>query len=205
MEAKFNVSEVLSSSWETLKANALVLIGLFFGYNVVIFILGFVLGIIMYEFPGGSLIVQLISLAISAFFSLGFIKIILQALNGEEPQVSAFQEQLPKFITAILASLLTGLIVTIGLILLILPGLYLSIRLQFGLYFIVEENAGVIDSLKKSWELTSNNDLLVPLILLALAAIGLVIAGIICLGVGVLVAAPLVYVMQAKVYTILKA
>ncbi|GHT32627.1 hypothetical protein AGMMS49574_16520 [Bacteroidia bacterium] len=205
MEAKFSVSEVLSSSWETFKANALVLVGLFFAYIVVVAIISPILGLILVKIPGGSIIIQVISLFFGAFFTLGFLKIILQALSGEEPQISAFQEQLPKLVTAFLATLLMIIIVVIGIILLILPGLYLSIRLQFAFYFIVEENVGVIDSFKKSWELTSNKDLLVPLILLSLASIGLGIAGFICLGVGILVAAPLTYVMQAKVYTILKA
>jgi uncharacterized membrane protein len=205
MEAKFSVSEVLSSSWKTLKANALILIGLFIGYGVIAVIISSITGMIFSGSILGGIINNVIALFISAIFMLGYTKIVLEALAGNDPQFSAFQEQFPKVVTAFLSSLLLTIAVVIGCILFILPGLYLALRLQFYIYFIVDEDAGVIDSLKKSWALTDDRSLLVPLILLMLAYIGLCIVGLICLIVGIFVIAPLIYVMQAKVYTILKA
>jgi uncharacterized membrane protein len=41
-----------------------------------------------------------------------------------------------------------------GFILLIIPGIILSIRLGFFDYLIVDKNSRIVESLKKSWEIT---------------------------------------------------
>ena len=47
-----------------------------------------------------------------------------------------------------------GIIVVFGICLFIIPGIYLALRLQFFTAFIVEEDTGIIESLKRSWEIT---------------------------------------------------
>ena len=82
--------------------------------------------------------------------------------------------------------------------LLIVPGIYLAIRLQFYSAYIVEEDCGIIESLQKSWDLTKGQGM--PLFLLLLAMIGTAIVGCILFFVGLFVAVPLIYMMQCYTF-----
>ena len=126
------------------------------------------------------------------------MKKIFQAQEGEVPQFSAYGQQARKIVTYFIASLIMGIVVTIGTFLLIVPGIYLGIRLQFYAAYIVEEDCGIIESLQKSWNLTQGQ--VMPLFLLILAMIGIAIIGCILFFVGLFVAAPLIYMMQCYTF-----
>lgn len=197
MESKFNLTEVLKTSWKRTKEQIWVLMGLFIGYMILQLILSFLFA------PGqGSttalIISNLVSSLLSVLFGLGYYKNMFQALDGEEPQFSAYGQQAKKLFTFLIASILYSLIILIGFLCLIVPGLYLIIRLQFFTAFIVEENAGIIDSLKRSWEITRGEEK--QLALLLLLTICLIILGIILFFVGVFVAIPLIIMMQCYVF-----
>lgn len=85
-----------------------------------------------------------------------------------------------------------------GFLIFIIPGIYLALRLQFFQAFIIEENAGIIESLHKSWEITKGQVL--PLFILALVMIGILILGCILFGIGIFVAVPLIYMMYGYVF-----
>ncbi len=197
MESKFSISEVCATSWQKLKPQIWVLAGLFIGMIIIYSILS-----MCSLFTGGSfvssLIANLISVLFSCVFSLGYLKNIFQALDGDEPQFSAFSQQAHKVITYFVANLIMCVIVVIGTILLIIPGIYLALRLQFFIAFIVEEDAGITDSLKRSWEITRGQE--IQLFLLVLAMIGFAILGLIVFGVGIFVAFPLIYMMYGYVF-----
>ena len=146
----------------------------------------------------GRVIVQIVSLLISCIFMLGYVKNIFQALDGEEPQFSAYGQQSRKIITYLIANILFSIAVCIGTVLLIIPGIYLYLRLQFFTAFIVEEDCGIIESLQKSWNMTQGQTL--PLFLLLLTMIGTAIVGCILFFVGFFVAIPLIYMMQCYTF-----
>ena len=197
MEPKFMISEVFGTSWKYTKSQIWVLVGLFIGY----FILSSIIS--MFGMPAqgsmvGNIIVSLISAVISCAFMLGYIKNLFQTMDGEEPQFSAYGQQSRKIVTYFIASVIMGIVVTIGIFLLIVPGIYLAIRLQFYSAYIVEEDCGIIESLQKSWDLTKGQAM--PLFLLALAMIGIAIVGCILFFVGLFVAIPLIYMMQCYAF-----
>lgn len=169
MEPKFMISEVFGTSWKYTKSQIWVLVGLFIGY----FILSSIISLFGMPAQGsmvGKIIVNLISAVISSAFMLGYIKNLFQTMDGEEPQFSAYGQQSRKIFTYLIASIIMGIAVAIGIFLLIVPGIYLAIRLQFYSAYIVEEDCGIIESLQKSWDLTKGQGM--PLFLLLLAMIG---------------------------------
>lgn len=192
MEPKFMISEVFGTSWKHTKSQIWVLVGLFIGFSILSMI------VTLFGMPAqgsivGRVIVQIVSLLISCIFMLGYVKNIFQALDGEEPQFSAYGQQSRKIITYLIANILFSIAVCIGTVLLIIPGIYLYLRLQFFTAFIVEENCGIIESLQKSWNMTQGQTL--PLFLLLLTMIGTAIVGCILFFVGFFVAVPLIYMM----------
>jgi len=189
MEPKFIISEVFSTAWKGTKSQLWILAGLLIGYCILSFTLT-AFAMPMQSSIIGKIIVNVISALFSIIFSLGYMKNIFQALDGEEPQFSAYGQQTKNIITYFLASLITGFVV--------LAGIYLALRLQFFQAFIIEENAGIIESLHKSWEITKGQAL--PLFILALVMIGILILGCILFGIGIFVAVPLIYMMYGYVF-----
>lgn len=200
MEAKFQISEVLATSWKALKSQIWVLVGLFIGYTI---ISGIVSSFTSPANPQDflsirSIIGWIIALIIGSLFSMGYIKNLFQTLDGIEPQFSAYGQQAPKLVTFIIANIIYSIIVIVGLIIFIIPGIYLAIRLQFFMVFIVQEDAGIMESLRMSWNITKGNAM--QLFLLGLAMIGITIVGLILLIVGVFVAGPLCYMMYCYAF-----
>lgn len=202
MGSKFSISEVCSTSWQRTKAQIWVLSGLIIGMSIISFTLG-VFAMPIQQSVMGAIVINLISCIISCIFALGYMKNIFQALDGEEPQFSAYGQQARKIITYLVANILMAIIVTLGLCLFIIPGIYLALRLQFYTALIVEDDAGIIESLQRSWEITRGQEM--SLFMLMLAMIGICILGLILLGIGIFVAMPLIYMMYAYVFRKLNA
>ena len=197
MEPKFQISEVLKKSWRAALSQIWVLAGLVIGMALLSFIIS------IFTTPAnnstiGLVIVQVISLIIGAIFSLGYLKNIFQTLDGDEPQFSAYGSQSRKVLTYIASNIIVGVIVLVGLVFLIIPGIYLYLRLQFFTACIVEEDCGPIEAIKRSWQITEGQ--IIPLLLLMLTQIGLYLLGIILFVVGVFVAYPVCACMYADVY-----
>jgi uncharacterized membrane protein len=197
METKFVISDVIKSSWQALKSQIWILVGLLIGFVIISLLLSLLAIPFMTSLPG-NIGVQVCSVVISLIFGLGYVKNLFQALDGEEPQFSAYGQQASKILTYFIANILFSVIVLIGLFLFIIPGFYLGLRLQFFSACIVEENAGILDSLKRSWEITDKQ--VFPLFLLFLAMIGIMIVGVILLGIGIFIASPLAYMIYCYTF-----
>ncbi|MDB5244983.1 MAG: hypothetical protein JWN90_88 [Parcubacteria group bacterium] len=85
-------------------------------------------------------------------------------------------------------SLLLGLVVLVGFILVIVPGIIFGVMFGFSLYLVIEEDLNPIEAFKKSALLTKGNRM--PLFLLGLALIGINLIGLIVFLVGLLVTLP---------------
>lgn len=202
MGPKFLISEVCSTSWQRTKTQIWVLAGLIIGMCIISFTLG-AFAMPIQNSVVGAVAINVISCIISAIFALGYLKNIFQALDDEEPQFSAYGQQARKIITYIIANILFAIIVVIGIGLFIIPGIYLALRLQFYAALIVEDDAGIIESLQRSWDITRGQGM--SLFMLMLAMIGICILGFILLGIGIFVAMPLIYMMYAYVFRKLNA
>lgn len=79
-----------------------------------------------------------------------------------------------------------------------LPLIYLSVRWMFYVYLIVDKKVGVIESLRRSWELTRGN--FWHLVLYFITVIILIILGLFAFLIGVLVVIPLVALATVLIY-----
>lgn len=197
MEAKFTISEVFGKALKSTKSQIWVLAGLLISFAIISFTLG-VFAMPMQQSVVGQIVVNLISIVLSAVFNLGYLKNLFQTLDGIEPQFSAYGQQSRKIITYIATSVLLSVIVILGMVLFIIPGIYLALRLQFASAFIVEEDAGIMESLKQSWKITEGQTM--QLFLLMLVMIGIVLIGLIVFVVGIFFAIPIVYMMYCMTF-----
>jgi hypothetical protein len=78
-------------------------------------------------------------------------------------------------LNGVVAGLVFGVLVAIGILLLVVPGIYLITALVFFLIFIALEDDSFIDSLSSSWNLTKGRRMSVFLLLVALLVVQIVV------------------------------
>ena len=93
--------------------------------------------------------------------------------------------------------------VIIPIILIIIPAVYISVRLQFYNYFLLEEESGIIESIKRSAEISKGY--VGELFLLGAALSIIILISIIPLGLGLIFSIPLSTMATSYVYLKLKA
>lgn len=97
---------------------------------------------------------------------------------------------------------LVGIMTSIGIVLCYLPGLIVMFLSQFFMFFILDRQLGVIDSIKASWSFVFNN--LGPLILVFLLGLLVYFVGSLLCGVGLLAAIPVIVLAQTYAYRMLQ-
>ncbi len=152
---------------------------------------------------GNSFIFSLLSLVVSAWLTGGLYHILLEYHAGRKPEITALFTQTKHFVNILGGTILVGLIVIGGLILLIVPGIYWALKYSFTIYLIVDKDMGIMEALHASGEMTMG--IKGQLFLFGLTAAGIMILGAICLGVGVFVAMPIVSLAFMWVYRNLPA
>ena len=138
--------------------------------------------------PQHSIPAALVSWVFSSFIGLGLARVALNFASGEDSSSNTLFGQGAKLFKTIVAWFLFGLMVGVGLVLLIVPGIYLALRFGMFQYAIVDKNLGIMESFKYSSDLTKNN--LMNLLGLVFMMFLIVIAGFLALGVGLLFAIP---------------
>jgi uncharacterized membrane protein len=145
-------------------------------------------------------IFSIIGWVVSIFIAMAVIKIGLRlsAAGGETADISDVWSAYPLFLNYLVGSVLYGLIVIAGLILLIVPGIIWAIKYSMFGYLIIDREMPPIEALKKSGEITrgAKGDLF----LLGLLFFGIAILGALACGVGLFAAIPTIWVAHAFVY-----
>jgi hypothetical protein len=145
-----------------------------------------------------SIVLQLISQVVSIFLSLGTTRIGLNIVSGKPASVGMIFGEGTKLLRAIGASILFGLMVGIGLILLIVPGVYLALRYGQFLHAIVDRDLGVFDSFSYSSRLTTGNR--GNLFVLGLLMFLVTLAGLLACGIGLIIAVPITWLASFIAY-----
>lgn len=71
--------------------------------------------------------------------------------------------------------MITSIAVAIGLVLLVVPGIFLAVSFAFAQVYVAVENQGPFEAISSSWSLASGNRLSIFLLGLVLVGIGLVV------------------------------
>ena len=122
----------------------------------------------------------------------------LRAARGDKLEIKDMFEAFKNYWNAVLASLLVSVIIGIGLVLLIIPGIIFACKLAFTPYLVVDRKMAVIEAIKESWRMTGGHAWRVFLI--GLLAIPIFIAGLICFGVGVIISIMWITLAFASLY-----
>ena len=136
---------------------------------------------------------------LSAVCSIGLLSMSLKLVRGQKV---AYEEIIPSFHVLwrlVLASVVSGVLILLGLVLFIVPGIYLALRFSL-VKFITIDMPGVSigDALRKSSAMTSGAKW--ELLGLVLVILFINILGVIPLGLGLLVTMPVSFIALAYAY-----
>jgi len=145
-----------------------------------------------------ALSLGLILLIFEYFLYAGLLKIILSVTDGRETRIGDLFSAGDVFISYLLGSILFGLIMAVGILLLIVPGLIFSVMFLFYGFFIVDKHMGPVEALKASAALTKGVRWQLFGFILILSLLN--VAGALLLAVGLFVTVPVSWVAIAFVY-----
>lgn len=201
MEKKFSIEKAISESWEIIKNN----LGFILSLQVIVLIINVFPQAADYIYKDvSSMEVPLLAISVTFFIlqlitSIGIIKIYLSLHDKkEEKDVMVLFSGVNYLFRYILASVVYGLIVFGGFLLLIVPGIIWSIKYQFFAYFIIDKDMKPMEALQASARITEGQKM--NLFLFGCVLILVNFAGLLALGVGLLVTIPLTSMAVVYVY-----
>ncbi len=195
---KFSISEAIRFGWNTMKSN----LGFFIGLLIVVWLLYTISSILADKATEANILLGIIfhsaDLILTIIISIGLVKISLRFCDNEKGRFSDLFSQYTLFFKYLVGSILYGLIVFAGTILLIIPGIIWGIQFCFYDYFIVDKGLGPIEALKRSSAITRGVkwDLFVFFLIL----LGINLLGALCLLIGLFATIPTTMVAIAFVY-----
>ncbi len=128
---------------------------------------------------------------------------MLKAVRGEKPElldIFIFQKN---YLNIVLAHLLVSLIIAIGFLFLIVPGVIFACKLAFVPYLVTDRKMDATDAIRESWRMTTGHS--TTIFLMGLLTIPLAIAGLILLGVGIVIASMWIGLAFAAIYSTVAA
>ena len=188
LPAEFRIWEFIGKAWELVKPNWLPL--------GTIALITTLLGAVPYAGACAMLI-------IGGTIQVGVSRAILGMMAGKTPTVGMMFEGFDRFGQAFLASLVMALLVGLGMVLCIVPGVILAIMWMFVYFVLAETQIEFWPAMKASAELTAGFRWQLFGLLLADALV--VILGVLACCVGVLIAQPVVMTSVALAYRFLQA
>lgn len=196
-----SIGAAYSHAWNILKADfwTLLLIGF------VAWLLGGAIGGALGRIGGaGGAISTIYQILVGTPISFGAAYAWLRAVRGQKPEVAdLFVPFQRNWISCVLAGLLWEIIILVGLVLLIIPGIFLAVRLSFVPFLVVDEGLGPVEALSESFRRTSGYGW--TIFGAFILAIIVVIVGLILLIVGSIPATMLVYLAFASLFAAITA
>ena len=196
--SRFSISEALNYGWTAFKNK----IGFFIGFVIVFFLISFIPSYFAARFfPHPSFlgfIFRIIAWLIGLYLGMAATRIALDIYDRGDADLNRLGELGSDFPSYVGGKFLFGIIVAIGTLLLVIPGIIVSLMFLYVGYLIVDRHMGPIEALKRSQAIT--NGVKWPLFLFGLIVIILNIIGLACLGIGLLVSIPITMMASAYVY-----
>ncbi|HSF56100.1 MAG TPA: hypothetical protein VLA71_20260 [Algoriphagus sp.] len=178
---EFSIQESIIKGWELFKAQPLNSVA----FTMLIFTIQLISTFYLKDFS------LLISILISPPLSAGFFLVANRISRGVEVQFSNFFEGFSYWGIVIVTSLVSGIIIFFGILLLILPGIYLAVAFTFAIPFALFSGMDFWTSLELSLKLITKNWWKFFGFVIVLLVFN--ILGLLCFFVGILVTLPISY------------
>lgn len=204
----WQIGEAIQAGWEALKREPVLLIGGYFLTMVVPAVPTFIPMILLAaqivqpesaEYWAVYSVTTLISWLASAFFAGGQMRVALAMARGSRPEFGVFFSGGDVLLPIIGANVLIAISVVIGMLLLIVPGVFLGLAFSQAIFYCADARLGAIEAMRASWRATDGHKGQLFLLWLILGAI--TVLGICACYIGVVATTPLMMVALAFVFT----
>jgi len=181
--------------WKTFKARPWLFVGSIIIYAAAQFVLG-ALEQVLPEF-----LAVIVSLAVGTLLAVGLMSLYLKA-HDDLAGASIKDMWNPKpFWQYLVTSVLIAIIVILGLLLLIVPGILLALAFSMAPYLVIEKRMWTMSALKESWRLTKGSWWKLFLLGLTMAVMNFI--GAFLLLIGLLVTVPISILAMVHAYRVL--
>jgi uncharacterized membrane protein len=222
MTNKFSLKEIFKSGFEDFKKYWATVIVLYIILTIVSIVLSTLtelisgmpkmtstFGMSQFDFDAASMfsismyiVLTLVSSIITYWMSYNMMKSYFKLIDGHKVEVKEifnFNDQTVKNVLMwFVGGMVYSIICIVGFILLIIPGIYLSIKLMFAPYLILDKGLGIEEAFRRSWSMTDGH--FWDIFLFGLATIGMVLLGLLLLIVGVIPAVIIILFATLRLY-----
>lgn len=182
-----NIQQYLQQAWQMFREN----IGAFLGFTLTLFAVWLATSMVD---AGSSLLFS----SIAAPFYAGYSIVAFKLMVHQPVQFNDFFRGFNYFLPLFLASLASSIVVTIGFILLLLPGIYLAVSYMFTTFLVIDYRMEFWQAMEISRKIISHNWFAFLLFALVLFFINLL--GALAFGIGLLVTLPVTSCAVAVAY-----
>ncbi len=182
-----NLREIISEAWNKTKKN--------YWFLFCLLIASFIISSAIHH-------IFLLNYILDIFIGVAVLTIAILIADGNTPKYEDIFKSFKNYkitLNFFLASILCMITIIAGLIVFILPGIYLAVRLQFYKFLVIEnENMSPIDALKESYKMTEGHFWYLLNFIVVILVINLI--GAIPFGLGFVVTLPLSLISGAVLY-----
>ncbi len=196
--ARIDLEQCGQYGWTTFRRFAAMLVGVHVVGLLGPPLVGVFFGLALGQHLPGSIVSAALTWVVELAALLGMVNVALRLRDEATASFDDFVGAVGALPTAYLACVLYAAVVVVGLALLVVPGLWLAVRLQFWPLVVVEGERNPVEALRRSLAITRGN----AWRLLAFDAVAqiAVALGLLALGVGVFVACPVIVLAWADLY-----
>lgn len=200
-QRSFSKSEAIKFGFNTTRKS----LKFFIPLTLIILIIDFLPGYLVNQISEGNrafiFLINFFGGVLTTIVSIGFLKISLKFIDNQQANLTDLFSSWNNYLLVIkywLSSVIFGLIVFLGILLFLVPGIIWAIKLQYYSFLIVEKKMGPIEAFRLSWQITKGNKWQLFLLGILLGLINLL--GVLALVVGLLISIPTTMLAQAYVY-----
>ena len=154
-DSKFDIGEAVSFGWNRFKDNAVFLIVLTIGVFIVNTVANGIQSAVMQKSVLVGLIFMTLSMGVYAFTLFVYARAALTINDQGKCGFDIIGSSFDYFVQYFLAYIIFSILCFIGFFLLIIPGIFICIKLWPYLFLVFDKNMKAVDSLKESYEITT--------------------------------------------------
>ena len=133
----------------------------------------------------------------------GAKKVLLRIIRKEKIDLNELFYGFKDYLNIVLANLLMGAIIGIGVVFLVVPGIIFACRLAFVPYLVIDKKLDAVKAVEESWKITRGYGW--TIFLMAIMVIPIGIAGFAALGVGIIFSIIWINLAFTGIYAIIMA
>ncbi|MFA5621834.1 MAG: DUF975 family protein [Thermovirgaceae bacterium] len=199
MTGRVRIRDSLAFGWRTFRLNTLFFI-------VLLLLIGATLaipGVLLRRLPPGDanlsrFLLEAALWALRALAAMVVIIVSLSFLDRGTIDMDRLKHMRPVFVPYIIGSFILLSLISLGVALFVVPGVYIAVRYQFMPYLIIDREMRPVQAFKAAGVMTRG--LWLELFLLLLCIAGLNALGAIPLGLGLLITVPVTALAHAMIY-----